>query len=105
MQLLVNDQQEITSYAIFGGLVGGIDYAGPIPDTFMVNFQSGRYLFQRNLIVVNPDYVVPRMPIAPTNPTTEQQLILQQATDMIKLKQMVMLQASQIKNLSKERIK
>lgn len=72
MQLLIDEQQQITSYATFGGLVDGIDYAGPIPATFTLDFQSGRYLLQQNVIVVNPDYVAPSYP-------TEQPSDLQQA--------------------------
>lgn len=99
MQLLVDQQQQITSYASFGSLTGGIDYTGQIPDEFTVDFQPGRYLLKQNLIVINPDYTAPTE--APTMPTTEQQLLMQQEKDIIQLKQLAMDQEEKIATLSK----
>ncbi|SMH68992.1 Putative prophage protein [Latilactobacillus curvatus] len=77
MQILINKNQEITAYAIEGGLVNGVGHVGDIPDDFEDNFKPSFYLLQNNEIVLNPDYVEPTPPKPNTGPTTEQVMINQ----------------------------
>lgn len=89
MQLLVNDQQEITSYVIFGGLVGGIDYVGPVPDTFTDDFKSKRYCLQDDVIVLNSAYVAPTPTEPKQAPSPEQQSLTAVAQQMAEQRQYI----------------
>lgn len=73
MKILVNDNSEILAYATVGGIDGGQEYNGDIPDDFEDNFKPNYYLLQDNEIAVNPDYQEPEVtiPDAPTGPSAE----------------------------------
>lgn len=73
MELLVNSNDEILAYATVGGIDGGQEYNGDIPDDFEDNFKQNYYLLQDNEIAVNPDYQEPEVtiPDAPTGPSAE----------------------------------
>lgn len=55
MQILLNDKNEITNYAIVGGFEDGIEIDN-IPDNFIVNFKPRYYLYNEGKIEVNKEY-------------------------------------------------
>ena len=55
MQILLNDKNEITNYAIVGGFEDGIEIDN-IPDNFIVNFKPRYYLYNEGEIEVNKEY-------------------------------------------------
>lgn len=61
INIKVNENNEITAYAIIGG-VNGIDISIDIlPDSFRENFDSKYYLYVDGKIKTNPDYVAPEI--------------------------------------------
>ncbi|MDK9857641.1 DUF2977 domain-containing protein [Staphylococcus equorum] len=61
INIKVNENNEITAYAIIGG-VSGIDISiTALPDSFIENFDSKYYLYVDGNIKVNPDYVAPEI--------------------------------------------
>ena len=55
MQILVNNKNEIVSFAIVGGFEDGIEITN-YPNDFINNFKPRYYLFEDNEIKVNKDY-------------------------------------------------
>ena len=55
MQILLNDKNEITNYAIVGGFEDGIEIDN-IPDSFIINFKPRYYLYNEEKIEVNKEY-------------------------------------------------
>ena len=55
MQILLNDKNEITNYAIVGGFENGIEIDNT-PDNFIVNFKPRYYLYNEGKIGVNKEY-------------------------------------------------
>ena|SRR5699024_7822920 len=55
MQILLNDKNEITNYAIVGGFGDGIEIDN-IPSNFIRNFKPRYYLFNEGQIEVNNEY-------------------------------------------------
>lgn len=55
MQILINNDNEITNYAIVGGFEDGIEIDN-IPDNFIVNFKPRYYLYNEGKIEVNKGY-------------------------------------------------
>lgn len=55
MQILINNDNEITNYAIVGGFEDGIEVDN-IPDSFIVNFKPRYYLYNEEKIEVNKEY-------------------------------------------------
>lgn len=82
----------ITAMATFGDLIDGQTYDGKIPDGFLTDFKTGKYLLQNGLIVTNPDYAdVTENPVKPSVMQTQlaalayQQMTTQQTiTDLQK---------------------
>lgn len=61
INIKVNENNEITAYAIIGG-VSGVDIPVDIlPDNFKENFDSKYYLYVDGNIETNPDYVAPEI--------------------------------------------
>lgn len=61
INIKVNENNEITAYAIIGG-VSGVDIPIDIlPDNFKENFDSKYYLYVDGNIEINPDYVKPEI--------------------------------------------
>lgn len=61
INIKVNENNEITAYAIIGG-VSGIDISITVlPDGFKENFDSKYYLYVDGNIETNPDYVKPEI--------------------------------------------
>lgn len=61
INIKVNENNEITAYAIIGG-VNGIDIpVDVLPDNFKSDFDSKYYLYVDGKITVNPDYVAPEI--------------------------------------------
>ena len=61
INIKVNENNEITAYAIIGG-VSGVDIPIDIlPDNFKENFDSKYYLYVDGNIETNPDYAKPEI--------------------------------------------
>jgi hypothetical protein len=57
MRLTINDNNEITGYAIVGGLEGDFEVSDDIiPQEFILNYKPRYYLYQNEQIIVNPNY-------------------------------------------------
>lgn len=67
MQILLNDKNEITNYAIVGGFEDGIEIDN-IPDNFIVNFKPRYYLYNEEKIEVNKEYKEETETFPPINP-------------------------------------
>lgn len=55
MQILLNDESEITNYAIVGGFEDGIEIEN-YPNDFINNFKPRYYVFSDNEVKVNKNY-------------------------------------------------
>lgn len=55
MQILLNDKNEITNFAIVGGFEDGVEITN-YPNDFVNNFKPRYYVFESNEIKVNKDY-------------------------------------------------
>lgn len=75
MKLVINNKNEILSYARTGGLANSIEFSGDLPIDFVAKFKPALYLWKSDGIVLNPDYVEPTTPKPTTGPTTEQVMI------------------------------
>ena len=54
MQILVNENNVITSYATVGGFDGGIEIDDSIlPDTFIPEFKNGKFLYEDGTVSYN----------------------------------------------------
>lgn len=63
VNIKVNGNNEITAYAIVGG-VNGIDVPVDIlPDNFREDFDAKYFLYADGEVTVNPDYVAPEIHI------------------------------------------
>lgn len=68
MKLLVNENNEIEAYSIWGDIEGAIDFTETVPDDFYEKFKPSFYLLKNNEIVENPNYVAPKPPTdSPSN--------------------------------------
>jgi hypothetical protein len=57
MRITMNDNNEITGYAIVGGLEGDFEVSDDIiPQEFILNYKPRYYLYQNEQIIVNPNY-------------------------------------------------
>lgn len=113
MQILLNDKNEITNYAIVGGFEDGIEIDN-IPDNFIVNFKPRFYLYNEGKIEVNKEYKEETEtfpPIDPPNlssPGTDEELRVMFANMQVQLVQantMVMQLSQQNAQLSQELVK
>lgn len=81
MQILVNENNLITSYATIGGFDGGIEIdESTIPDTFIPEFKNGKFKYEDGNVVYNREYTEPVKDIEP--PTNNE--IMQQEVDSLK---------------------
>lgn len=68
MKLLVNENNEIEAYSIWGDIEGTIDFTETVPDDFYEKFKPSFYLLKNGEIIENPNYVAPKPPeIEPNN--------------------------------------
>lgn len=66
MQILVNKDNLITSYATIGGFEGGIEIDDSIaPDTFIDEFKNGKFLYIDGAISYNREYIEPAKDVEP----------------------------------------
>lgn len=76
MLIKINEKNEITDYAVIGGLTGSFEISDDLkPSDFDDNFKSGYYLYQNNEIIVNPNYEEPTISVPEPQPSAEQQAI------------------------------
>lgn len=97
MKLQVEDNK-IVGFVTIGsndGDVNDIDIDESIlPDDFIANWDSGKYLYIGGAISLNPDYVVPTAPVIP--PSDQDEIIATLTKDVADLKQQ--LQVSETTN-------
>lgn len=113
MQILLNDKNEITNYAIVGGFEDGIEIDN-IPDNFIVNFKPRFYLYNEGKIEVNKEYKEETETFPPIDPPnlnlsgTDEELRVMFANMQVQLVQantMVMQLSQQNAQLSQELVK
>ncbi|QYH53703.1 DUF2977 domain-containing protein [Liquorilactobacillus nagelii] len=74
MNILVNENYEITGYALVGDISDSTRIDKSIlPDGFVQSFRSRYYLYENGAISVNPNYTEPT--ISPSTKPTSQQTI------------------------------
>lgn len=57
MRITINDNNEITGYAIVGGIEGDFEISDNIiPQEFIQNYKPKYYVYQNKQIIVNPNY-------------------------------------------------
>ena len=91
MQILLNSNNEITSYAIVGGLENGVEVE-TIPENFEITFKPLRYKYENNQIFLNESYSeevdIPDKPIIVDNSIgTDEELRKMFATMQVQLVQ------------------
>lgn len=81
MQILVDKDNLITSYAIIGGFDGGIEIDDSIlPDTFVPEFKNGKFKYEDGNVIYNREYIEPVKDIEP--PTNNE--AMQQEVDSLR---------------------
>lgn len=69
MRITINDNNEITGYAIVGGIEGDFEIDDSIvPQDFVQNYKPKYYLYQNEQIIVNPNYQ-PETPVQANTPS------------------------------------
>lgn len=101
MQVKTDSEGLIMAYALIGEIADGTDIIDELPENFVVDFQPGKFKLTNDGIMANDAYTEPVASQPVSEPTAEQKMIMQQATDISQMKQMIMSQASQIATLSK----
>lgn len=113
MQILLNDKNEIISFAVVGGFEDGIEIDN-VPDSFIVNFKPRYYLYNEGKIGVNKNFEEetgigkPIAPPTPNTPGTDEELRGMFANMQVQLVQantMVMQLSQQNAQLSQELVK
>lgn len=80
MLLIINDKSEITDFSNndqgFGNSQNQnvVKYSSDIPDGFEASFKPSYYLLLNNKIVVNPNYVEPKLPDLTSDVATQEDL-------------------------------
>lgn len=115
MQISVNENNLITSYAIIGGFENGIEIEDSmVPQGFVINFKPKYYLYNKGQIEVNKNYgeenemFPPIESPNPNNPGTDEELRVMFATMQVQLVQantMVMQLSQQNAQLSQELVR
>lgn len=111
MQILLNSNNEITSYAIVGGFENGVEVE-TIPENFEITFKPLRYKYENNQIFLNESYSeevdIPDKPIIVDNSIgTDEELRKMFASMQVQLVQantMVMQLSQQNARLSQEMV-
>ena len=112
MQILINNKNEIISFATIGGFENGIEVDN-IPENFLVTFKPLEYKYENNQIFLNESYSeeidIPDKPTTVDNSIgTDEELRKMFATMQIQLVQantMVMQLSQQNAQLSQELVK
>lgn len=115
MQILVNENNLIISYATVGGFENGIEIDDSVvPQGFMLHFKPKRYLYNEGTIEVNSDFEedaeinLPTVPNTIVAPGTDEELRVMFATMQVQLVQantMVMQLSKQNSQLSQELVR
>lgn len=115
MQILVNENNQIISYATVGGFENGIEIDDSIvPQDFISYFKPARYLYKEGTIEVNNDFKeeneinLPSTPPTIVTPGTDEELRVMFATMQVQIVQantMCNQVAHQNANLSQELVK
>ncbi|MDW4424049.1 DUF2977 domain-containing protein [Staphylococcus saprophyticus] len=115
MQILVNENNLIISYATVGGFENGIEIDDSVvPQGFMLHFKPKRYLYNEGTIEVNSDFEedaeinLPTVPNTIVAPGTDEELRVMFATMQVQLVQanmMVMQLSQQNAQLSQQLVK
>lgn len=115
MRIKINDNYEITGYALVGGFDGGIEIDDSIvPQGFVLYFKPKRYLYNEGTIELNSDFEeeneinLPSTPPTIVTPGTDEELRVMFATMQVQIVQantMCNQVAHQNANLSQELVK
>ena len=115
MQILVNENNLIISYATVGGFENGIEIDDSIvPQDFILHFKPKRYLYNEGTIELNSDFEedteinLPTVPPTIVAPGTDEELRVMFATMQVQLVQantMVMQLSKQNSQLSQELVR
>ncbi|WP_204205903.1 DUF2977 domain-containing protein [Mammaliicoccus sciuri] len=110
MQILLNSNNEIISYAIVGGFDNGVDVDN-IPQDFVSNFKPLKYKYENEQIILNKNYSegvnTPIQPSVVNAPGTDEELRKMFASMQVQLVQanmMVMQLSQQNARLSQEMV-
>ena len=94
MQILVNKNNQIISFAVVGGFDGGIEIDDSIvPQGFISYFKPARYLYKEGTIELNNDFEEenkinsPSTPPTIVTPSTDEELRVMFATMQVQLVQ------------------
>lgn len=94
MQILINNKNEIISFAVIGGFENGIEIDDSIvPQGFILYFKPARYLYKEGTIEVNNDFEedneinLPSIPPTIVTPGTDEELRAMFATMQVQLVQ------------------
>lgn len=113
MQILINNNNEIISFAVVGGFEDGIEIDNT-PDNFIVNFKPRYYFYNKGQIEVNKEYKEETETFPPIDSpnfnlsSTDEELRVMFATMQVQLVQantMVMQLSQQNAQLSQELVK
>ena len=111
MQIIINENNEITSYAVIGNMKDGIE-VNDIPSRFIIDFKPRLYVYSNGQIVLNENYSSGNneQPIQPPNismPGSDEELRKMFAEMQVQLVQgnmMVMQLSQQNARLSQEMV-
>lgn len=113
MQILINRENEIISFAVVGGFENGVEVDN-VPEDFIINFKPKYYLYNEGEIEVNKNFEEetgtgkPIAPPTPNIPGTDEELRVMFANMQVQLVQantMVMQLSQQNAQLSQELVK
>lgn len=83
---LVVDKEKITAYCVVGDLPSSIEVDdATLPEGFVENFASGKYLYQDGKVVVNDSYEAPKPYVPKVGPSEGQTAIEQLGIQMASL--------------------
>lgn len=108
MQILLNSNNEITSYAIVGGFEKSVE-VNEIPNDFINNFKPLKYKYENEQIVLNENYseevstpVQPPIAHTPGNDEELRKMFANMQEQMVQGNMMVMEAAQQNAKLAQE---
>lgn len=110
MQILLNSNNEITSYAIVGGFENGVE-VNEIPDDFINNFKPLKYKYTNEQISLNESYseevsIPIQTPVAnvPGNDEELRRMFASMQVQLVQANMMVMQLSQQNAKLSQEMV-
>lgn len=96
LNLIIDEDNAIQAYSRCGTFINATKWKGKLPDGFEDDFKPSFFLLQNGDIVENPNYVQPKLDFGPSS---EQQILIQQAMTITQMQQMLMQQSKDIATL------